>query len=151
MITLCFIAVLTLIGVSSYHVLQNRRQYTRSNQIIDSFISFVADQDNCGNTALDKSIDNIIKSISQQQASIIVASMRGTAGGAVRSTTAALESEAIETIPEAAILSALPKKIQKNPIAQMGLASVIQKIMQGNKGRQNLLGEGNGTQPRFNL
>jgi hypothetical protein len=68
--------------------------------------------------------------LAQRLATSVVAVMRGQVGGTMKAINSALEQEAVEANPAMSFAAVLPKKLQKNPLALMGLNSVLNKILQ---------------------
>lgn len=147
MLLLCFIAVMALLGAQIVHIVDTRRQNSRSAAFIEAVGIFFSAKDEAGLTNFDKSVHTLAESIGRAQSMSMAASMRGTISGAVRSAEAGLEELAHEQAPQAAmqaaVQQAMTKKLGKNPVAQVGLNFLMQKAM-ANLGGGQIPQGGNG-------
>lgn len=104
-------------------------------------------------SAFGQAVDQITDSISQKIGVTTQAALRGSLGGTMKAVNAELEREAVSQDPAAAALQALPKSLKKNPVAMIGLQSIMSKFLQGNtSGSGGIFNSGNnGNQAKFNL
>jgi len=143
MLILCFVLVYAGIGGLWYslwrHSVEVKKHNAISLQIQQAFLSYFAEVDDTGVTNFDKSLNNLADCIASKQANIAVASLRGQQSQALKATVEGFEEIAIEENPQAAMfLKALPAKIKKNKVAELGMNLFMQKAMQGG-GLGNLL------------
>ena len=133
---ICF-SVLAVIFAQGLTILEIRnRNRETSNQLrrlhegLQAFVDFFSLPDNeTGLTGFDTSLNNLAQVTAKSQANMIVASIRGNISGAVRGAESALEEQAFEDNPlQASIMTALPKKLSKNPLAQMALAKMVENM-----------------------
>jgi hypothetical protein len=132
MLTLCFIGILALAGISAGGIYYNVRHNQKSDIVSQAFVDFFCSQDEGGVTDFDKSLYNLAQTIANNQANIMTASIRGRASAATKAIDAGLQEEAQEVDPVSAmIMENLPKKIKKNEYASMAMTSILKKAIEG--------------------
>jgi len=135
-------------GVYAY-VATTRKVKAYIVQGVKAFEDFATSQDENTPSDFAKLTDSIASVFAQRIGTTVQAHIKGAMGGTMKAVNAELEQEAISGNPQAAIIAALPKSLRKNPLAQVGLTSIIQKILSGSgPGSGN---NGSNSQAKFNL
>lgn len=137
MLTLCLVLVFGgIAGLLTTVVLHRReyaaikRDYKRTEDFIEAVESFFSDKDDQGFTNFDKSIHILAEQMGKAQGMATVASLRGQTGAALKTAEGELIEAAYEADPvKAAVMQALPKKIEKNPILKMGFEHILTKAI----------------------
>jgi len=100
-------------------------------------------------------VDSVSEVFADKLGTRIQAGIRGQLGGNVKGLNRGLEEVAMQEDPSLAVLDSLPKSLKKNPVAMMGLQSIVSRIMasqsNGSPGQSgNGTGSGGG-QAKFSL
>lgn len=147
-IMIAILVTQVIIIAGGYYVIrQGRAVICKSSEVLQSVF---LPQNDGESSAFGQAVDQITDSISQKIGVTTQAALRGSLGGSMKAVNAELEREAAAADPAAAALQALPKSLRKNPVAMMGLQSIMQKFLQG-QGSGSGGFSNNGGQAKFNL
>lgn len=104
-----------------------------------------------GFTPLIRFVDQTTEVTAQKIGVSVQAAIKGSIGGTMKGVNAQLENYAAENDQGAALMTALPKSLRKNPIALMGLQMLMQNMAKGVPGKAPENGRGITPQAKFNL
>jgi len=93
-------------------------------------------------------VNQVADIIGEKQALVTQASIRGALGGQQRALNRDLEEIAVQEDPGLALTQILPKSLKRNPLALMGLQSILSRRSPGSSPGSNT---NNGGQVRFKL
>lgn len=148
-ITIAILVAQLVIIIGGYYV------YRKSRELVNQGAEVLKDLFLPGNdgqlSAFGQAVDSVTDSISQKIGVTTQAALRGSLGGSMKAVNAELEKEGAAADPAAAALTMLPKSLRKNPVAMIGLQSVISRFLQGGASSSGGYSGNNSGQAKFNL
>lgn len=127
--TLCLNLILAIGVIYEVH-----RIRAKSDRVTESIAAiFEASGDN-GSSEAGRVIDEITSNFSQKIATAVYNTMRGSMGGTMKAVNAELEQTAIAENPALGVMEILPKSLKKNPVAMLGVQSLLQRLIGQNTG-----------------
>ena len=144
--------VLIHLGVGVYSVAQTIKARRNYENMVEGFRAFITPDGPETISDFNKTIYEIASIFADRYRTALTAAERGAQGAAARDINRGLEEVAIAQNPALAVAGALPKSLQKNPLAAAGLNMIIQNIMS----KQTMPGPGSGSngsnsQAKFDL
>jgi len=154
------IILLVMLGVIVYAGITARREIdnlkTTAGEVNDAFQDFFKPHGEDHLSDFQRLVGNMSIALSAEIASKTLAAFHGSIGGTIKGLNHELEEEAVKANPSLALLKALPKSTQKNPLAMAGIQIFGDRIVaalsnMGNPGKDTT-STGNGhKQQSFNL
>jgi len=123
MLLAILLAVILGQGMIYYSDYRSRKAIGEYMEYLDNSItSFIVPKSDGELSPLVQTIDYMTDSIAHKTGTVVQASIRGTQSASAKAITKELEGLAVEENP---LLTALPKNLQKNPLAMMGLQALL--------------------------